>query len=95
MRGLPFSSSAPAFFFDLKSPSLFALAFPSDDAPNDDVRWWALSIGMCIGGPVSLKKSRKARVSSSVILFTASRLWSAGVDECLGIIGRSTVVMLG
>ena len=91
MRGL---SSASAFFFDLKRPSFFALALPIDDAPNDDVRWWVLSVRMGRGGPVSLKKSRKARVSSRVILVTASRLWSAGVDEYLGITGRATVAML-
>jgi hypothetical protein len=38
IRGLPFSSSASAFFFDLKSPSFFALALPMDDVPKDDVR---------------------------------------------------------
>lgn len=74
MRGLPFSSSASAFFFDLKRPSFFDLALPIDDTPNDDGRWWPLSIRMGKGGPVSLKKSRKARVSSRVILVTASRL---------------------
>jgi len=72
MRGLSFSSSASVFFFNLKRPSFFALALPIDDVPNDDVRWWELRMGR--GGPVSLKKSRKARVSSRVILVTASRL---------------------
>ena len=95
MRGPAFSSSASAFFFDLKRLSFFALALPIDDVPNDGMRWWVLSIRTGKGGPVSLKKSRKARVSSRVILVTASRLWSTGVDECLGIIGRATVAMVG
>ena len=38
MRGLPFSPSASAFFFDLKSPSFFAFALPTDETPNDGVR---------------------------------------------------------